>query len=409
MPGRPMDGVRVVEVAQYTYVPAAGAVLADWGADVIKVEHAVTGDGQRGFAYLGQVAAGGRFAPLMEHPNRGKRSIGLALEHPEALEVLYDIVRGCDVFVTNFLPDARARLKIDIADIRAVNPSIIYVRGTALGARGPEAHSGGYDQPTFWSRSGGAMGLAMPQIDGLLGMPGPAYGDSIGAMTIAGGVSAALFAREKTGETSVVDVSLLSAGAWANALAIDLSLLNGQPWVPNPPETSGGSVRNPLIGFFRTSDGRYLNLNMMQPGKYWPEVCRRVGRPELIDDPRFDSAEKLMDRAAEGAALIGAQIATRTFDEWAAVFSDMDGQWAPVQDSVQAGQDQQLRANGFIAKLTDIDGVERELVTAPVQFDESPATLTRGPDFAEHTEEILKEIGRDDEQILNLRIAGAAT
>lgn len=409
MPGRPMEGVRVVEVAQYTYVPAAGAVLADWGADVIKVEHAVTGDGQRGFAYLGQVAAGGRFAPLMEHPNRGKRSIGLALEHPGALEALYDLVRGADVFVTNFLPDARARLKIDVEHIRAVNPKVIYVRGTALGARGPEADKGGYDQPTFWGRSGGAMGLSMPQIDGLLGMPGPAYGDSIGAMTIAGGISAALFAREKTGEPSIVDVSLLSAGAWANALAIDLSLVTGKPWAPNPPEHAGGSVRNPLIGFFRTSDGRYLNLNMMQPGKYWPQVAAIYGRPEWADDPRFDAADKLMDNAAEGAALLGAEIAARTFEENVALLSAIDGQWAPVQDSVQAGQDPQLRANGYIAEVIDIDGNTRELVTAPVQFDESPATLRRAPDFAEHTEELLREIGRDDAEILKLRIEGAVT
>jgi crotonobetainyl-CoA:carnitine CoA-transferase CaiB-like acyl-CoA transferase len=404
-----MDGVRVVEVAQFTYVPAAGAVLSDWGADVIKVEHAVTGDGQRGFAYLGNVAAGGNFAPLMEHPNRGKRSIGLALENEKAREVLYDIARRSDVFVTNFLPGARGRLKIDVGDIRAVNPDIIYVRGTALGAHGPEANAGGYDQPTFWSRAGGAAGLEMPEIDGMVGMPGPAYGDSIGAVTIAGGISAALYAREKTGEPSVVDSSLLAAGAWANALAIDLSLASGQRWQPNPPEHGGGSVRNPLIGFFRTSDGRHLNLNMMQPGKYWPEVCRLVGRPELIDDPRFDSAEKLMDRAKEAAVLLAETIAGRTFAEWAGVFGDMDGQWAPVQDSVQVGQDPQLRANGFIAKVTDIDGTERELVTAPVQFDESPATLTRGPDFAEHTDEILAELGLSEEAILDLKIAGAVT
>jgi crotonobetainyl-CoA:carnitine CoA-transferase CaiB-like acyl-CoA transferase len=404
-----MEGVRVVEVAQYTYVPAAGAVLADWGADVIKVEHAVTGDGQRGFAYLGQVAAGGRYAPLMEHPNRSKRSIGLALEHPDALEVLYDIVRQRDVFLTNFLPDARTRLKIDVDDIRAVNPDIIYARGTALGARGPESDKGGYDAPTFWGRAGGAMGLAMPQIDGLLNMPGPAYGDSIGGMTIAGGISAALFAREKTGEPSVVDVSLLSAGAWANALAIDLSLMNGKRWIPNPPENNGGSVRNPLIGYFRTSDGRYLNLNMMQPGKYWPEICKIIGRLDWIDDPRCTTAESLMDNATEVAAMLGTEIAARPFADWVELLKPMDGQWAPVQDSVQVGQDPQLRANGFIAGFTDIDGIQREMVTAPVQFDESPATLTRAPDFAEHTEEILKEVGRDDEQILNLRIVGAVT
>src|SRR5258708_8396932 len=147
MPSRPMDGVRIVEVAQFTFVPASGAVLADWGADVIKVEHAVTGDAQRGFAYLGPVAAGGRFAPLMEHPNTGKRSIGLALAKPEALDVLYRIVRRSDVFVTNFLPDARARLKIDVEHIRDVNPAIIYVRAPALAPRRPQAHHAPSAQP----------------------------------------------------------------------------------------------------------------------------------------------------------------------------------------------------------------------------------------------------------------------
>jgi crotonobetainyl-CoA:carnitine CoA-transferase CaiB-like acyl-CoA transferase len=409
MPRRPMDGVRVVEVAQFTYVPAAGAVLADWGADVIKVEHAVAGDAQRGFAYLGSVAAGGRFAPLMEHPNRGKRSIGLALEQPAALEVLYEIVRRSDVFVTNFLPDARARLRIDVDDIRAVNPKIIYVRGTALGTRGPEAAKGGYDQPTFWSRAGATAGISSPVLDGVIGMPGPAYGDSIGGMTIAGGISAALFARERTGEPSVVDVSLLSVGAWANALAVDLALLNGQQWEPKPPEKGGGLVPNPLVGFFRTADGRYLNLNMMQPGRYWAEFCERIGRPDLVTDPRFDTAEKLFENCVPAAEQIARAIESGTFAEWLERFETFDGQWEPVASSVEVGHDPQLRANGFIAQVTDVEGVTRELVTAPVQFDESPATPVRGPEFAEHTEEILKELGLEEAEILDLRIAGAAT
>lgn len=409
MPGRPMDGVRVVEVAQYTYVPAAGAVLADWGADVIKVEHAVTGDAQRGFAYLGSVAAGGRFAPLMEHPNRGKRSIGLALEQPEALEALHEIVRRSDVFVTNFLPDARTRLKIDVADIRAVNPKIIYVRGTALGVRGPEADRGGYDQPTFWCRAGGTAGISAPGLDGALGMPGPAYGDSIGGMTIAGGISAALFARERTGEASVVDVSLLSVGAWANGLAIDLSLISGKPWTPMMPEKGGGSVRNPLIGFFRTSDGRYLNLNMMQPGRYWADFCSHIGRPDLVADPRFGSAEMLMENYAAAAEQIAKEIAGKTFEEWLTRFETLEGQWAPVRNSAEVGHDPQLRANGFIAHVLDVDGEVRELVTAPVQFDETPASPVRGPAFAEHTDEILKEIGLAEETIIDLKVSGAVT
>src|SRR3982074_1729561 len=148
---QPMSGVRVLEVAQFTFTPSAGAVLADWGAEVIKVEHALTGDAQRGMGGLSGWKDG-NFHPVIEHPNRGKRSIGLALEHPGALEVLYDLARQSDVFLTNFLPDARSRLRIDLDDIRAVNPDIIYVRGSAFGVRGPEATHGGYDATAYWAR-----------------------------------------------------------------------------------------------------------------------------------------------------------------------------------------------------------------------------------------------------------------
>src|SRR6202140_2612708 len=161
-----MDGVRVLEVAQFTFVPAAGAVLADWGADVIKVEHAETGDAQRGLsALMGRPVGSGSFAPLMEHPNRGKRSIGLALERPEALQVLHELIRTSDVFLTNFLPAARRRLGIDLADVRAVNPRIVYVRGTGFGARGPESEKGGYDSTAFWARGGSALGTTPGEFD----------------------------------------------------------------------------------------------------------------------------------------------------------------------------------------------------------------------------------------------------
>src|SRR5436305_1199256 len=135
---QPMRGVRMLEVAQFTFTPSAGAVLADWGADVIKVEHAVTGDAQRGLQLGTGGASVGSFQPLMEHPNRGKRSIGLSLDQPEAREVLYDIARESDIFLVNFLPDARRKLKIELEDIRRVNPKIIYVRGSALGNHGDE-------------------------------------------------------------------------------------------------------------------------------------------------------------------------------------------------------------------------------------------------------------------------------
>ena len=192
---RPMEGIRILEVAQFTFVPAAGGVLADWGADVIKVEHAEFGDAQRGLTNIGPTSMGeGSFKPIMEHPNRGKRSIGLALEKPEALDVLFDLVRSSDVFLTNFLPMARRRLHIDVEDIRAANPQIIYVRGSGFGVRGPDANLPGFDGTAFWSRGGSAFGVTPVDYHGSLFMPSGAYGDSMGGMTIAGGISGALFA-----------------------------------------------------------------------------------------------------------------------------------------------------------------------------------------------------------------------
>ena len=158
---QPMQGVRVLEVAQFTFVPAAGAVLADWGAEVIKVEHAERGDGQRGLTTVLGVDAimkGSRFSPIFEGPNRGKRSVGLALEVPEARAVLDELIKRSDVFLTNFLPGARAKLHINVEDIRKVNPDIIYVRGSGFGARGPEANKGGYDMTAFWARGGSGAG-----------------------------------------------------------------------------------------------------------------------------------------------------------------------------------------------------------------------------------------------------------
>lgn len=409
MAERPMEGVSVVEVAQFTFVPAAGAVLADWGADVIKVEHAVTGDAQRGMTNVGAVSAVGAFAPLMEHPNRGKRSIGLALDNPEGIQILYDLVRRADVFSTNFLPGARARLGLDVEDIRRVNPGIVYVRGSALGPRGEERNKGGYDQSTYWCRGGAAAGVTPANVNGVCWMPAPAHGDSVGSITLVAGISAALFARERTGKGSVVDVSLLGAAAWANALAIDLSLMSGEPWLAPAVEGPGGSPTNPLVGYYRTSDRKWLMLSMIQPGRYWAEFCAHLGRPDLIEDERFCTVEKLVANAEKASGVIAEIIAGRPYAEWRKRFREMDGPWEPVQDSADVGQDPQLRANGLIAPVIDVEGKQRELVAAPVQFDEGTVSLRRAPQFAEHTDEVLRELEVSEERLIELKVSGAVT
>jgi crotonobetainyl-CoA:carnitine CoA-transferase CaiB-like acyl-CoA transferase len=405
---RPMEGVRVLEVAQFTFVPAAGAVLADWGADVIKVEHAETGDAQRGLSRLMDMPVGtGAFAPLMEHPNRGKRSIGLALERPEALEVLHELIRTSDVFLTNFLPRARRKLGIDLEDVRRIKPDIIYVRGSGFGSGGPDSEKGGYDSTAFWARGGSALATTPTEFDGLCKMPAAAYGDSLGGMTIAGGIAAALLARERTGEASVVDVSLLGVGAWASALPVAFALLTGTPPARLPYVHSART--NPLVGNYRTADDRWLVLAMLQPGRYWPDFCRRVGREDLIADARFATVEALMANAAQGAEILQQVIASRSLVDWTSEFSGMEGQWAVAQDPWEVGHDAALRANGMIAEVLDVDGTPRELVANPVQFDQAPVSLTRAPQFAEHTDEILRGLGKSDDDLITLKIAGAVT
>lgn len=405
----PMDGVRVLEVAQFTFTPAAGAVLADWGADVIKVEHAVTGDAQRGLKLGTGGAATGNFQPLMEHANRGKRSIGLALETSAGRGILDELICESDVFLTNFLPGARAKLRIDVDDVRAVNPSIIYARGTAFGTRGPEAGNGGYDLSSYWCRAGSAYGATASDARNIAPQPSGAYGDSLGGMTIAGGIAAALFKRERTGEPSVVDVSLLSMGVWATALSMSIAMLLDADLPQTSLDSPPHMPVNPIVGTFRTSDGRFVNLTMLQPGRYWADVCRHIDRQDLIDDERFNSAENLMANAAEAGRFVADAIASQTYAHWVETFRTLEGQWAPVQSPLEASRDPQIVANGYVVEVVDSDGITRRLVSSPVQFDETPFSLSRGPQFAEHTDEIVLGLGRSDDELIQLKIDGAIT
>ncbi len=286
-----MKGVRVLEVAEQTFVPAATALLADWGAEIIKIEPTERGDAMRGLAATGVMPMTGDVHVFMEHSNRGKRSLALDLGSPEGVDILYKLAATCDVFLTNKLPRVRKKLKIELDDIRAANPNMIYVAGTGQGERGPDADKGSYDSLSFWYRAGVALGVRPADMEGYMpGPPGPGFGDSIGAMTIAGGIMGALFHRERTGEATTVDVSLLSSGMWAMGQAYALSLLLNQPW-QGPPANS--PRLNPLVRNFTTKDARQLSVCCLQASKYWAELCELVGRPEAGADPRFTGHDAL--------------------------------------------------------------------------------------------------------------------
>jgi crotonobetainyl-CoA:carnitine CoA-transferase CaiB-like acyl-CoA transferase len=401
-----MKGIRILEVAEHTFVPAASAILSDWGADVVKIEHVTRGDAMRGLATTGVMNLGdGGVHVLLEHSNRGKRSLGLDLSTSEGLEILYGLAAVSDVFLTNKLPHVRTSLSIDVDDIRTHNPNIIYVRGSGYGSNGPDADKGGYDILGYWCRSGLAVAATPLEVDSISTQPSPAYGDSIGAMTIAGGISAALLHRERTGEATVVDVSLLATGMWAMGAGIALSLQLGAPCKQPPAKRE--TIRNPLTNAYRTSDDRWLFISCLQGFQYWPEACRVIGRPDLIDDPRFSDHEALAANAFAASEIIQSEIGSRAMEEWKARFADFKGQWSPVQDSVEVANDPQVEANRYLVQAKTKGGQEFSLVTTPVQFDEEPSIPNRAPEFNEHADDILTGLlGFDSEKIIDMKIKG---
>ncbi len=398
-----MEGVRVLEVAEHTFVPAASALLADWGADVVKIEPAERGDAMRGLGSTGVVAISGDVHALLEHSNRGKRSLALDLTTQEGLDILYKLAATADVFLTNKLPHTRRKLKIEIEDIRAANPKIIYVAGTGYGERGPEADKGSYDSLAFWCRAGVAIGGKPADSEDLPPPPAPGFGDSIGAMTIAGGIMGALYHRERTGEPTTVDVSLLGTGMWAMGQAFALSLVAGVPW-QGPAKAKGRPGSNPLVDVYRTSDGRQVSLCCLQAGRYWAEMCAVVGRPELATDARFADHASILSNSADAREALAEVFARHTLDEWRGKLADFSGQWTVVQNTLEAAVDPQSTANGYIQDCETAGGTPFKLVAAPVQYDGAPAPAHRAPEFNEHGDAILEELGIDWDTIVDLKV-----
>ncbi|MBV9412830.1 MAG: CoA transferase [Acidimicrobiia bacterium] len=396
-----MEGVRILEVAEHTFVPAASALLADLGAEVIKIEHVERGDAMRGLAASGTVSIGGDVHVLLEHSNRGKQSLGLDLTAEDGIDILYKLAATCDVFLTNKLPSVRKKLKIDVEDIRAANPRMIYVRGTGQGDRGPEADRGAYDQLAYWLRTGIAVGVK--QYDNVPPPPAPAFGDSIGAMNIAGAIMGALYYRERTGEATTVDVSLLHSGLWSMGAAMALSLQLQRPWMPPPP---GRSLFNPLVTTYRTKDDRWIGLCCLQAAHYWPDACRVVGRPELAHDERFADTESITANANVAAELLTEAFAEHTLEEWREKLADFSGQWAVVQDTLESAVDPQSVANGYVMDCANAAGVKFQLVTAPMMYDGEANPPKRAPDFNEHGDAILESVGLDMDAIIDLKVRG---
>jgi crotonobetainyl-CoA:carnitine CoA-transferase CaiB-like acyl-CoA transferase len=310
------------------------------------------------------------------------------------------------VFLTNFMQPARAKLGVDVDQIMARNPRIIYGRGTGQGPLGPDANKGGFDALSYWARSGAASAAMAPGDEFPVLMPGPAFGDIQSGMHMAGGVMAGLYQREKTGKGCVIDVSLMGSGLWAmQASTAGAYVLKSD----NIVQLDRARAPNPVANVFRTGDGRSFILGFLESDRYWAGLCTAVGRPELAGDPRFASFALRAENNEACIAVFDEIFGKLNFSQLKAILDSQEGPWGAISMPIDAVTDEQALVNGYL-KMVEYGGdVRLPMIVPPVQIDQQAADLVRAPQLGEHTDEVLGALGRSEEQLIELKLAEIIT
>jgi crotonobetainyl-CoA:carnitine CoA-transferase CaiB-like acyl-CoA transferase len=392
-------GVRVIELAQFVYVPGAGVLLGDQGAEVIKIE-TIEGDPYRTLKAGGDRNLG-NINIAMEQNNRNKKSVALDLKTEEGREALLKLVETADVFLTSLRPKAITALRLDVEDLRARNPKIIYARGNGSGFRGPEANRPGYDASAFWARGGACYAFTRPGEQPT--SPRPAFGDHTGSMAIAFGIASALFHRAQTGEATVVENSLLATAAWV--LSGDLTLTQLPQYQTHPKV----SLRRPLTYSYAAKDGKLIQLMILNPQPRWAAFCKALGIEQIENDPRFASDDV---RNANGEALIPILqevFAQRDFAEWLPLLESLDIPWELISSIEDVTKDPQVHANGMMRKMS-VGEVEVSIVAGPAMWDgeQFSSEPVPAPQMGAHTAALLAEVGYSAEAIADMKARAVA-
>ena len=393
----PFAGLKVLDVASFIAAPAAAAVLADFGADVIKVEPPA-GDSQR---RLGSVPPCPRAqANYCWHlANRNKRGMAIDLKSPGATTILRRLVEWADVVITNFPHGTRERLHLGYDEVSGWNPRVIYADVTGFGDAGPDANLPGFDLTAYWARSGLLSSTrdagAPPTV------PVPGSGDYATAMGLYGAIVTALYRRERTGKGADVGTSLLAAGVWAAGTFVAGVLAGGRTYGLHNPT----APTNPLMNPYQSSDGRWFMLVASPP--HWPGLANAVGRPELLEDPRFADPQAVVEHSAELTALLDAVFRSRPLAHWQEVLERARITYGVIQTPEETARDPQLYANEIAVPLHGDDDVT-ETISSPIMV-RGMAKLPahRAPELGEHNDEILRELGFTGDQVEQLRADGA--
>ena len=398
MPG-PMEGVRVVDLGFWVAGPSAAGILADWGAEVIKIEPP-RGDP---FRQLFSQAAGldSSFNPPFELDNRGKRSIAINYAEAEGRDIALQIIDRADVFISNLRPGALVRAGLDYESLAQRNPRLVYASVTGYGLDGPDRDRAAFDIGAFWSRSGIAASLTPPGT-------APPYqragmGDHVAGIAAAAGVCAALLARNRTGRGQMISTSLLRLGIFALGWDMNIMLRMGMTALPMTREFTP----NPMISCYYDRDGRWFWLLGLQGDRVWPGLARAVGHPEWLEDERFSNLLARGVNCAELVRLLDEIFPTRPLAEWAEILDREGVWWAPVLATDQVVDDPQAIACGAFVDVPVPEGSSR-MVASPVDFSEGGSQPRSAvPELGQHTEEILLELGYNREAISRLKEKGA--
>jgi crotonobetainyl-CoA:carnitine CoA-transferase CaiB-like acyl-CoA transferase len=396
----PLEGIRIIDWTIWQQGPVATAMLADFGAEVIKIEERVGGDPGRGVVKMSGVDLGDRPNFYFEANNRNKKSLTLDLKRPEALEIVYGLVEKSDVFVQNFRKGVADRLGLGYAALRARNEKLIYASATGYGPKGPNSADPSFDQLGL-ARSGIMLAAGEPDMPPLAVAGGIA--DQMGAVMLAYGVMAALIARERFGVGQEVNASHLSSMMWLQGLSVSCRLMMGFPMFRQFRSQAG----NPLWNHYRCQDDQWLCLGMLQADRYWADVCRVLGRPELADDERFLNMMARAGNAEACVAELDAVFATKPRDTWIEIFDRDDGDYilTIVNSVADLPDDPQVKANDYVIDFDHPNHGKTQVVGMPVALSETPGSVrTPAPEFGQHTEEVLLDVlGYDWEKVSKLR------
>jgi formyl-CoA transferase len=391
-------GLKVLDASTFIAGPAAAAILADFGADVIKIEPPGAGDPQRRLSFVPP-------SPRAEAnyswhlANRNKRGMVVDLKSPSTTEVLKRLVEWADVVITNFPHGTREKLHLDYDQVSSWNPRVVYADITGFGDAGPDARQPGFDLTAYWSRSG----LLASTRDAGAPPTVPVWGsgDYTSAIAVYGAIVTALYRRERTGQGTSVGTSLLATGVWATGTLVAGALAGGTPFELHDRTAPVNALTNP----YRTADGQWFML--ATSSAHWPGLTRAIGHPALLDDPRFTDAEGFIKHAAALAELLDAAFRSRPFAHWQDVLTRERVTFSLIQTPEDAAQDPQLRANDIVVPLEGVSGLEYT-VNSPVNLRGVPKVpAKRAPDLGEHNDEILAELGFAPAEVSKLRAQGA--